>query len=132
MLLRDIVNAVSSKLENTIFGSAAGSATQPAGFFATAPAINGVATYGNIVAMETAVDTANALGTAKYICNAGAKGVLKTTPKVAGQPVYIMGENGEMNGYPCLCTNHVAKQLQVGVNEFGVVFGDWSQYVIGQ
>ena len=132
MLMKDIVNAISNKLENTIFGSAAGSATQPAGFFATAPAIAGVTTYSNMVGLETAVDTLNALGSAKYITNAGGRGLLKTTPKVAGQPVYILGDNGEMNGYPVLVTNHVAKQLQVGANEFGVVFGDWSQYVIAQ
>ena len=43
MLMRDIVNAISLKLEGTILGKAAGSATQPAGFFATNPSINGVA-----------------------------------------------------------------------------------------
>lgn len=132
MLMRDIVNAVSAKLENTIFGSAAGSATQPAGFFADAPSINGAASFANMVALETAVDTANALGTAKYITNAGGRGILKTVPKVAGQPIYILGDSGEMNGYPVLVTNHVAKNLQVGADEFGVVFGDWSQYVIAQ
>ena len=132
MLMNDIVNAIANKLELTIFGSAASSATQPGGFFATAPTLNGVATYANIVGGETAVDTANLLKNGKYITNAGGRGILKTTPKVAGQPVYILGDNGEMNGYPVLVTNSVAKSLQVGVNEYGVVFGDWSQFVIGQ
>lgn len=132
MLMNDIVAAISHKLEKTIFGKEAGSATQPAGFFYTAPALKGAATYANVVGMETAVDTANALGSAKYITNAGGRGILKTTPKVAGQPVFILGDNGEMNGYPVLVTNHVAKALQTGTDEFGVVFGDWSQYVIGQ
>lgn len=133
MLMRDIVNAISLKLEGTILGKAAGSATQPAGFFATNPTINGVASYANIVAMETSVDTNNALiGNCAYITNAGGRGKLKTTPKVAGQPIFILGENGEMNGYPVLVTNSVASGLQTGLDEFGVVFGNWGQFIIGQ
>ena len=131
MLMDDIVNSIALKLESTIFGKEAGSATQPAGFFAVAPTIAGVATFANVIAMETAVDTANALTTGKYITNAGGRGILKGTPKVAGQASFILDSN-EMNGYPVLVTNNVAKQLQVGANEFGVVFGDWSQYIIGQ
>ncbi len=129
--MKDIVNAISNKLEKTIFGKEAGSATQPAGFFAVAPSISGSVTYANVVELETAVDTLNALGSAKYITNAGGRGKLKTTTKVANQNGFIL-EGSEMNGYPVLVTNHVAKELQVGTDEFGVVFGDWSQYVIAQ
>jgi HK97 family phage major capsid protein len=132
MLLADIARAIAIKLEGTIFGKAAGSATQPAGFFVAAPAINGVATYANMVALETAVDTANALmGNLKYITNAGGRGILKTVPKVANFPEYLL-DKGEMNGYPVLATNNVAKELQAGANEFGVVFGNWNDFVVAQ
>lgn len=132
MLMNDIVNAIASKLQATIFGKEAGSSTQPAGFFATAPSIKGDATWANIVALETAVDTSNALkNTAAYITNAGGRGILKSTPKVADQNGFIL-EGNDTNGYPVLVTNSVAKQLQTEADEFGIVFGDWSQYVIGQ
>jgi len=132
LLMNDIVNAIAAKLQSTIFGSAAGSTTQPAGFFATAPTVAGTATWTNVVALETAVDTSNALkNTAAYITNAGGRGILKSTPKVSGQNGFIL-EGTDMNGYPVLVTNSVAKSLQTGTDEYGIVFGDWSQYVIGQ
>ena len=132
MLLNDIVNAITLKLEQTIFGTVVGSTTQPAGFFATAPTVNGVATFANVVAAETSVDTANLLKNGKYITQAGGRAVLKTTVKAANTAEYLMDKDGTVNGYPCLISNSVAKNLQVGVNEFGVVFGDWSQFIIGQ
>lgn len=131
MLMNDIVNSIALKLESTVLGKVAGDATKPAGLFAVAPAISGAASFANVIAMETAVDAANALTTGKYITNAGGRGILKGTPKVAGQAAFILDSN-EMNGYPVLVTNNVAKELQVGGDEFGVVFGDWSQYIIGQ
>jgi len=131
LLMRDLVAAVSGKLEATIFGKEAGSATQPAGLFASAPSIAGAASWANIVAMETAVDTANALATCKYITNAAGRGLLKKTVKVANQAVYLMNPDGTVNGYPALVTNHVASALQVGGDEFGIVFGNWAEYLIG-
>ncbi len=131
MLMRDIVNAVSAKLESTLFGKAAAvPGVSPAGFFAVAPVNSGVATFANMVKMETDVESANVNGYT-YIMNSGAKGILKTTPKVAGQPIFIL-DGSEMNGYPVLVSNHVAKELQVGADEFGVLFGDFSQFIIGQ
>lgn len=131
LLMRDLVAAVSGKLEATIFGKEAASATQPGGLFAVAPTIAGVASWDNVVALETAVDTANALATCQYITNASGRGLLKKTVKVANQATYLMNPDGTMNGYPVLVTNHVASALQVGANEFGIVFGNWAEYLIG-
>lgn len=134
MLMADIVKAISIKLEQTIFGKEAGSATQPEGLFLGVPAIAGAADWDNIVAMETAVDTANALcGNCKYITSPGAKGVLKTTLKAAAAGSgYLLGDNNEMNGYPVLVSNVVAKNLQIGADEFGIIFGNWSDLLIAQ
>ena len=133
LLMSDIVRAVAIKLEQTVFGSAAGSSTQPAGLFAAAPSVNGVATWANMVALETAVDTGNALvGNLKYITHASGRGILKNTVKVTAQPVYLLGENGQMNGYPVLVSNVVATGLQAGVNEYGIVFGNWADFIVGQ
>ena len=132
-LMRDIVRAISAKLESTIFGKANISSTQPLGLFYTAPSIKGTATFLNMVALETAVDSSNALqGNLKYITNAGARGILKTTPKVTAQANYLMDENGNINGYPTLVTNHVASALQTGGDEYGIIFGNWQDFIIGQ
>lgn len=132
MLMQDIVNAIAGKLEATILGKEAGSATQPAGFFATAPTINGAASWADIVALESAIEGANAdAENMKYITCPAAKGILKTTSKVAGQNGFIL-DGTEMNGYPVLVTNAVANGLQVGADEYGILFGNFNDLVIGQ
>ena len=131
MLMSDIINAVASKLEETILGKADVSVTQPGGLFFTPPTIKGIASWANIVAMETAVDSSNALvGNLKYITNPAGRGVLKSTVK-ANNLGYLL-EGNELNGYPVLVTNHVAKNLQVGLDENGIIFGNFGDLVIGQ
>jgi len=132
LILSDIVKAIAIKLQNTILGKEAGSATQPAGLFVSGLTVTGSTTFAKMVALETAVDAENALsGNLKYIVGSGAKGVLKTTPKIANStyPVYIMDGN-QMNGYEVLSTNSVAKNLNT--NEFGVAFGNWNDLAIAQ
>ncbi len=131
MLRRDIVNALAEKLEKTILGKEAGSTTQPAGMFATAPTIKGVPTYKSIVNIETALEEANVNGEKVFIVNPSAKGVLKTTEKATGTAKYLM-EGNELDGYKVLTSNSVAKALQTGADEAGVVFGAFNDYVIGQ
>lgn len=132
MLMRDIINAVSGKLEATIFGKENVSSTQPLGLFYTAPTTKGAVSWANMVKLETLVDTANALnGNLSYITNAPARGILKTTPKVTAQAQYMI-EGNTMNGYPVHVTNHVASGLQVGTDEYGIVFANWADLIIGQ
>lgn len=131
MLKRDIVSAISEKLESTILGKEAGSTTKPAGMFATAPTIKGVPTYKSIVNIETALENANVTGEKVFIVNPSAKGVLKTTEKAAGTAKYLM-EGNELDGYKVLTSNSVAKALQTAADEAGVVFGAFNDYVIGQ
>lgn len=81
-------------------------------------------TFAEIVGMETAVNAANAdIGVMKYLTNASGAGALKTTVKVSGYPVYIMDEQGNVNGYPCLRSNQVAS------GDFW--FGVWNQLIMG-
>ncbi len=131
MLKRDIINAISNKLELTILGKEAGSTTKPAGMFATAPTIKGTPTYKSIVNMETALESANVTGNKVFIVNPSAKAVLKTTEKATGTAKYLM-EGEEMDGYKVLTSENVAKALQTGADEAGVVFGNFEDYVIGQ
>lgn len=133
LIMSDIINAIAGKLQSTILGKVAGDTDKPAGFFASAPSINGTASWANIVGLETAVDSANAAtGRLSYICGGAARGILKKTPKVSNQATYLMDPDGKMNGYPTFVTNAVASGLQTGTNEYGIVFGNWEDYIIAQ
>lgn len=123
MLKRDIVAAISNKLEATILGAGAGSATEPKGLLNGVTADTAAITYKDIVAMEAELEDANVRGDIKYIVSPSAKADLKTTDKGTDTGKYLM-EGNEVNGYPVLCTSAVADK--------GVVMGNFSDYVIGQ
>lgn len=123
MLKRDIVAAISNKLEATILGSEAGSSTQPAGMFNGVTADEAAVTYKDIVKMEADLENENVRGDIKFIVSPSAKADLKTTDKGNDTGKYLM-EGNEINGYPVLCTSAVAGK--------GIVMGNWSDYVIGQ
>lgn len=140
MLMNDIVKSISHKLEETVFGAAAGSATQPAGLFylVSGSTVKGAASWTNVVALETAVGTANIDYTnAKYITNAAGAGKLKTAAKASNAALFVM-EGGQSNGYPVLVTNSVIGTISGGTanytggTESAIAFGDWSQVIVGQ
>ena len=105
MLKRDNVAAISNKLEATILGNAAGSATQPAGLLNSVTADTAAVTYADFVNMEATLGEKNVRGDIKFIVSPSAKAVLKSTAK--NQNSFIM-EGNEVNGYPVLCTSAVA------------------------
>lgn len=123
MLKRDIVNAISNKLEATILGDEAGSTTQPAGLLNSVTADTAAPTYADIVKMESDLESKNVRGNIKFVVSPSAKADLKTTEKSAGTAKYLM-EGNEINGYPVLCTSAVAGK--------GVIMANWSDLVIGQ
>lgn len=80
-------------------------------------------TFAEIVGMETAVDTANALaGTLNYVMPASLRGKLKVTAKDSGSGLFVATGN-EANGYPILVSN----QLAAGE----CIFGNFSDLIIG-
>lgn len=121
MLKRDIVAAISNKLEATILGSEAGDATKPAGLLNGVDADLAAPTYADIVKMEADLEAKNVRGNIKFIVSPSAKADLKTTAK--NQNSFLM-EGNEVNGYPVLCTSAVAGK--------GVIMANWSDLVIGQ
>lgn len=140
LLLDNIAGAVTRKLESTILGVAEGVATRPQGmFYFIAQGKAGVgtgaveATWANIVAMETAVDTANALQeNLAYITNSAGRGLLKSSPKGAASDDIMLMEGNTMNGYPVFVTNSCAPV--VGYDDTGtpLVFGNWADLMIAQ
>lgn len=137
LLLSNIQNAVARKLESTILGYEPLTATQPEGMFyflasGNTQGIGATPTYKSMIALETAVDTSNALqGNLAYITNGGGRAVLKGIEKVADSGEFLY-ENNMLNGYPVLVTNAVTSRADSGhtLNNFGVVFGNWADLVI--
>lgn len=123
MLKRDIVAAISNKLEATILGTEAGSTTKPAGLLNGVQKDSDAITFEDIVEMEATLEGANVSGNISYIVSPTAKAALKTTKIDTGSGKFAM-EGNEMNGYPVLCTSAVAGK--------GVIMGNFNDLVIGQ
>ena len=122
MIRTDIIRAISSKLESTILGSAAGTTTQPAGlFYDQTPEV--IADMSGIAKVEGDVEDANVYGDLKWIINPKFKAALRTMAKGSNiaQSLY---ENGEIDGTSALSTSNVGEKLGV--------YGDFSQLAIGQ
>ena len=78
-----------------------------------------------VLEFESDIATANAdVANMKYALNAASRGILKGREKSAGYPVYLMNEQGQMNGYPSVISNQI--------NNGYVFFGDGSQVVVGE
>lgn len=126
---------IAEKIEATAFSSAAHTENVPDGLFQTLGNVSGDMTWANIVAMETEVDVANALtGNLAYIMHPTLVGKAKTKVKDAsgaGGFIFMGNGDGQLNGYKALRTNNIPKNLGDG-NEYGIVFGNWGDYFIGQ
>lgn len=123
MLKQDIVNALIEKLEATLLGKAAGSATQPAGLFNLVTPTASVSTYAKVVALESALESNKVMGEIKFALSPAAKATMKTTPTFAnGNTGIIMG--AEMDGLAFESTGNIP------ANYFAA--GKWSDYVVAQ
>ena len=74
-------------------------------------------------------------GNLAYIMHPSLVGKAKTKVKdVSGAGGFIFGNEGigMLNGYRALRTNNIPKGLQDGKDEFGIVFGNWADYFLGQ
>ncbi len=127
-LIDDIKNAIAAKLDASILDATASSSTRPAGL------LNGVATtlvttsFAEVVAMEAAVDTANALqGKLAYITHPNVKQLMKTTAKLSNGAAIMEGDMA--NGYPVL----VSSAIPTGATTSkGIIYGNWNDLIIGQ
>lgn len=117
----EIINAINAKLEATILGTDAGSATQPGGLLENVT--NSVTNFASLCDLEASLEEANVYGDLKYIVSPKAKSALRNMAKSA-KSTQLVYENGEIDGTTALCTSHV--------KETNFVYGDFSQYVIAQ
>ena len=119
VIREDIGKAVAQKLMQTILGSAAGSATQPAGLFNGAATVTSI-DYAALTAIEAQVENANAIGEG-FILNPSIKASFKSTPKASGQGGFIF-ENGLVDGMPAYSTPACD----------GILYGQLSDYLVCQ
>lgn len=121
----DIVNAINSKLEETVLSDEAGTATQPAGIFATViPSTAATKTYKDIAKLNEKVDDANVIGNKVYVMSNGAKSTFRTEPKATGSTAGFILENMEIDGEKVIATSNVKANH--------LVYGDFSNLIIGE
>ena len=122
LIRQDIINAINSKLEATILGSAAGTGAQPAGMFNGASKVK-IASFKDVCDMEAKIEDANVIGECKYVVSNKAKAALRNMAKSAKSTELVM-EGGAIDGTEVLNTSNVEEQ--------NVVYGDFSNLAIGQ
>lgn len=132
-----IAIAIAQKIEQTAFSKETDVDNTPDGMFGTLDAnIKGDMTWAQIVAMETNADVQNALfGNLSYILHPALVGKAKTKVKDssgAGGFIFTGNGDGQLNGYRALRTNNLPKGIGEGTDEYGIVFGNWADYFIGQ
>ena len=122
LIRRDLVAAIQSKLESTIFSTDAADGSKPAGIF------NGVSPtkvtdFKGLCTLESDVEDANFYGPAKYIVSPKAKAAMRAMAKSTKSTQLVM-EGDNIDGTPVLSTGHIAKDT--------FAYGDWSQLYVGQ
>lgn len=123
LIREDLVNAINSKLEQTILGTASGNTTQPAGMFYGNTTTKSVTTMAKIAEVEAGVEEHNVIGETKWIVSPKFKATLRGAGKTGNgsNPIYM---NGEIDGKEALSTSNV------GANT--AIYGDFSNLAIGQ
>ena len=122
LIRRDLVAAIQSKLESTIFSTDAADGSKPAGIF------NGVSPtkvtdFKGLCTLESDVEDANFYAPAKYIVSPKAKAAMRAMAKSTKSTQLVL-EGDNIDGVPVLSTGHIAKDT--------FAYGDWSQLYVGQ
>lgn len=143
--VRGDLRTVLTQLQEQYAIQGTGSSSQPTGITATAGigsvagGTNGlIPTWGNIVGLETAVSTANALkGKLGYLTTAGIAGALKQVKRdVAGNGFVWEGLNnggGMMNGYKARTSALVPSTLTKGSASaicHAIIFGNFAELIM--
>lgn len=121
MLRNDLIRAISQKLEETIFGDEAGSATKPEGFFNGIVANTTATKWENVVDYEAELEEKN-VNNYVYVMSPSAKAIFRKTQKDAGSGRFVMEDN-EIQGRNVYISSNVESK--------GVIVGDFSDYVVG-
>lgn len=119
---QDLINAINSKLENTILGKGAKSATTPAGIF-NGKTPTKVTDFEGLVGLEAKVEEANVLGGISYIASPSARASFRNMMKGSRGTAQLAYTDGTMDGTPVYSTSNVESKT--------FVVGDFSNLAIG-
>lgn len=124
LIRQDIIQAINSKLEETILSEAEGDLTKPAGIFSVIkPSAHTISNFADLCNAESDIEDANVIGELKYVMSNKAKAALRSMQKSAKTTQLVL-ENGQIDGTPVLNTSHVSGKK--------FAYGDWSNLAIGQ
>lgn len=119
---QDLINAINSKLENTILGKGAKSATTPAGIF-NGKTPTKVTDFEGLVGLEAKVEEANVLGGISYIASPSARASFRNMMKGSRGTAQLAYTDGTLDGTPVYSTSNVESKT--------FVVGDFSNLAIG-
>ena len=127
ILINDLANAVAEKLDKTVFGTATGSTTIPAGilqgdYVTTGTDITAV-TYTDILDLESAVEEKNGFDF-MFIANPKVKYALKGTQMASG--LQMVWDRNEIDGYKAVVSNSVADKGILCMNPQDLAVATWS------
>ena len=123
MIREDLVNAINTKLEETILGAGVGDAKTPAGIFSVVTPTS-VSDYKGLVEKEATVEDATVMGECKYILSNKAKAALRGMAK-STKSTQLVYENGEVDGTEALNTSLIeGKKYIYGAFE-NLVIAQW-------
>ena len=100
---QDLINAINSKLESTILGKSAKSATTPAGIF-NGKTPTKVTDFEGLVGLEAAVEEANVLGGISYIASPSARASFRNMMKGSRGTAQLAYVDGTLDGTPVFST----------------------------
>lgn len=129
-LLRDDMSfQIAQAIDSALI--AGGGANEPDGVIATLGTANGSLagpTWAQVLAIIEQVETANALGAHNWLTTPGAKAKLRGTLKVNGDAgAGFLMEGNTLGDYAV----HTTNQVPVDSGGNSVIFGDWSQVLLG-
>lgn len=119
---QDLINAINSKLESTILGKGAKSATTPAGIF-NGKTPTKVTDFEGLVGLEAKVEEANVLGGVSYIASPSARASFRNMMKGSRGTAQLAYTDGTLDGTPVYSTSNVETKT--------FVVGDFSNLAIG-
>lgn len=119
---QDLINAINSKLESTILGKGAKSATTPAGIF-NGKTPTKVTDFDGLVGLEAKVEEANVLGGISYIASPSARASFRNMMKGSRGTAQLAYTDGTLDGTPVYSTSNVEAKT--------FVVGDFSNLAIG-
>ena len=119
---QDLINAINSKLESTILGKGAKSATTPAGIY-NGKTPTKVTDFEGLVGLEAKVEEANVLGGISYIASPSARASFRNMMKGSRGTAQLAFVDGALDGTPVYSTSNVEAKT--------FVVGDFSNLAIG-